>query len=108
MINCVVRLRTSLLMLILPCICPIFFLFIFRKMKFFVKDCCKTVQARVVMFDKQVNNDVLYRRIASQPSHAYCFPVFVRFCFHILNNEYLNPHFEKVGGILIYKLYNCL
>ena len=37
-------------------------------MKFFVKDCCKTVQARVVIFGKQVDNDVLYREIANQPS----------------------------------------
>ena len=41
-------------------------------MKFFVKDCCKIVQARVVIFGKQVYNDVFYRRIANQPSQAYC------------------------------------
>ena len=37
----------------------------------FVTDCCKTVQAKVVIFGKQVDNDVLYRGIAIQPSHAY-------------------------------------
>ena len=37
-------------------------------MKFFVKDFCETVQARVVIFGEQVDNDVLYRRIANQPS----------------------------------------
>ena len=40
-------------------------------MKFFVKDFCKTVQARVVIFDKQVDDDMLYRGIANQPSPAY-------------------------------------
>ena len=39
-------------------------------MKFFVKDCCKTAQARVVVFGKQVDYDVLYRGIANQPSDA--------------------------------------
>ena len=40
-------------------------------MKFFVKDFCETVQARVVIFGMQVDNDVLYRGIANQPSPAY-------------------------------------
>ena len=40
-------------------------------MKFFVKDFCETVQARVVIFGMQVDNDVMYRGIANQPSPAY-------------------------------------
>ena len=40
-------------------------------MKFFVKDFCETVQARVVIFGEQVDNDVLYGDIANQPSPAY-------------------------------------
>ena len=40
-------------------------------MKFFVKDFCETVQARVVIFGMQVDNDVVYRGIANQPSPAY-------------------------------------
>ena len=40
-------------------------------MKFFVKDFCQTVQARVVIFGKQVDNDVLYCGIANQSSDAY-------------------------------------
>ena len=43
----------------------------FHTLKFFVKDFCETVQARVFMFGMQVDNDVLYRGIANQPSHAY-------------------------------------
>ena len=43
-------------------------------MKFFVKDYCETVQARVVIFGMQVDNDVLYRGIANQPSPAYYIP----------------------------------
>ena len=40
-------------------------------MKFFVKDFCETVQARVFIFGMQVDNDVVYREIANQPSPAY-------------------------------------
>ena len=40
-------------------------------MTFFVKDFCETVQARVVIFGMQVDNDVLYRRIPIQSSPAY-------------------------------------
>ena len=61
----IVGLRTSLLLLILPCICPIFFLYILRMMNSFVKDFCETVQARVLIFGMQVDNDVLYRGIAT-------------------------------------------
>ena len=39
-------------------------------MKIFVKDFCETVQARVVIFGMQIDNDVLYRAIANQPFHA--------------------------------------
>ena len=37
----------------------------------YVKDLCEIVQAGVVIFGMQVDNDVLYRGIASKPSHAY-------------------------------------
>ena len=40
-------------------------------MKFFVKDFCETVQARVFIFGMQVDDDVLYRGIANQPTPAY-------------------------------------
>ena len=40
-------------------------------MKFFVKDFCETVQARVFIFGMQVDNDILYRGIADQPSLVY-------------------------------------
>ena len=40
-------------------------------MKFFVKDFCETVQAKVVIFGMQADNDVLHRGIANQPSPAY-------------------------------------
>ena len=55
----------------LPCICPIFFLSILWMMKFFVKDFSETVQAKVIIFGMQVDNDVLYRGIANQPTPAY-------------------------------------
>ena len=40
-------------------------------MKFFVNDFCETVQAGIVIFGEQVDNDVLYRGIGNQPSSAY-------------------------------------
>ena len=57
-------------------------------MKFFVKDFCETVQARVVVFGMQVDNDVLYRGIANQPSPAYSSLYLSDFLsFHTLNDE---------------------
>ena len=56
-------------------------------MKCFVKDFCDTVQARVVIFGMQVDNDVLYRGIANQPYPHYSLFVFVQFfSFHSLND----------------------
>ena len=40
-------------------------------MKFFVKDFSEIVQARIVIFGMQVDNDVLYGGIVNQPSPAY-------------------------------------
>ena len=65
---CIMGLRTSRLLLILPCICPIFFLSVVSVMKFFVNNFCETVQARVSIFGEQVDNDVLYCEIVNQPS----------------------------------------
>ena len=56
--------------------------------KLFVKDFCKTVQARVVIFGKQVDDDMLYRGIANQPSPAYSFLYLSDFLsFHSLKYE---------------------
>ena len=44
-------------------------------MKFFVKDFCETVEARVFIFGMQVDNDVSYCGIANQ-IHFYVFPLF--------------------------------
>ena len=57
-------------------------------MKFFVKDFCETVQASIVIFVMQVDNDVLYRGNANQPSPAYSSPYLSNFLsFHALNDE---------------------
>ena len=57
-------------------------------MKMFVKDFCETVQARIVIFGEQVDNDVLYRGIANQPSPAYSSQYLSNFLsFHSLNDE---------------------
>ena len=54
-------------------------------MEFLVKDFCETVQARVVIFGMQVDNDVLYRGIANQSSSAYS--------FHTLNDDIFRQRF---------------
>ena len=57
-------------------------------MKFFVKDFCETVQARVVIFGMQVDNDIMYCGIANQPSPAYFSLYFSNFLpLHTLNDE---------------------
>ena len=48
-------------------------------MNFFVKDFSETMQARVVIFGEQLDNDVLYHGIANQPSPLilHCnYPIF--------------------------------
>ena len=57
-------------------------------MKFFVKDFCENVQARIFIFGVQVDNDVLYRGIANQPSPAYS-SLYLSdiLSFHTLNDE---------------------
>ena len=63
-------------------------------MKFFVKDFCETVQTRVVIFGEQVDNDVLYRGIANQPSPAYSSLYLSNFLsFHTLNYETFRQRF---------------
>ena len=63
-------------------------------MKFFVKDFCETVQARVFIFSMQVDNDVLYRGIVNQPSTAYSFLYLSNFLsFHTLNDEIFRQRF---------------
>ena len=62
--------------------------------KIFVEDFCETVQARVVLFGMQIDNDVLYRGIGNQPSHAYSSLYLSNFLsFHILNNESFRQRF---------------
>ena len=57
-------------------------------MKFFVKDFCETMQASVFIFGEQVDNDVLYRGIANQPSPAYYSLYLSTFLsFHTLNDK---------------------
>ena len=63
-------------------------------MKFFVKDFCETVQAKVVIFGEQVDNDVLYRGIANQPSPAYSSLYLSNvLSFHTLNDEIFRQRF---------------
>ena len=63
-------------------------------MKFFVKDFCEIVQARVFIFGIQVDNDVLYRGIANQPCPAYSSLYLSNFLsFHTLNDEIFRQRF---------------
>ena len=66
-------------------------------MKFFVKDFCETVQARVFIFGMQVDNDILYRGIANQSSPAYSSLYFsIFFSFHTLNDEIFVKDFCEI------------
>ena len=57
-------------------------------LKFFVKDFCETVRARVFIFGIQADNDVLYRGIANQLTPAYSSLYLSDFLsFHTLNDE---------------------
>ena len=63
-------------------------------MKIFVKDFSETLQARAVIFGEQVDNDVLYRGIANQPSPAYSSLYLSNFLsFHTLNDEIFRQRF---------------
>ena len=65
-------------------------------MKFFVKDFCETVQARVFIFGMQVDNDVSYHGIANQPSPAYSSLYLSDFLsFHTLNYEIFVKDFSE-------------
>ena len=64
-------LRTSLLLLFFSVYVRFSFFPYTLNDEIFVKDSSETVQARVVIFDMQVDNDVWYRGIANQPSPAY-------------------------------------
>ena len=66
-------------------------------MKFFVKDFCEIVQARVFIFSMQVNNDVLYRGIVNQPFPAYSSLHLSNFLsFHTLNDEIFVKDFCEI------------
>ena len=63
-------------------------------MIFSVKEFCKIVHARVVIFGMQVDNDVLCREIANQPSSAYSSLYLSNFLFfHTLNDEIFRQRF---------------
>ena len=65
-------------------------------MKFFVKDFCETVQARIFIIDMQVDNDVLYSGIANQPSPAYSSLYLSDFLsFHTSNDEIFVKDFSE-------------
>ena len=62
----------------------------------FVKDFSETVQARVFIFGMQVDNNVLYREIANQPSPAYSSLYLSDFLsFHTLNDEIFVKDFSE-------------
>ena len=63
-------------------------------MKFFDKDFSETVQARIFIFSMQVDNDVLYRGFANQPSPDYfSLYLFDFLSFHTLNDENFRQRF---------------
>ena len=66
-------------------------------MKFFVKDFCETVPARVFISGMPVDNDILYRGIVNQPSPAYSSLYLSNFrSFHTLNDEIFVEDFCEI------------
>ena len=65
-------------------------------MKFFVKDFCETVQARVFIFGMQVDNDVLYSGIANQPSPAYSSLYNIYFSFSLHFSSKIFPQLYRI------------
>ena len=73
-------------------------------MKFFIKDFCEILQARVFIFGMQVDNDVLYRGIANQPSPAYSSLYLSDFLsFHTLNDEIFVKDFSETAQARVFK-----
>ena len=63
-------------------------------MEFFVKDFCEILQAGVVIYGMQVDNDALYCEVANQPSPAYSSLYLSHFLSsHTLNNEIFHLRF---------------
>ena len=63
----------------------------------FRQDFSEIVQARVFVFGMQVDNDVLYRGIANQPSPAYSSLYLSDFLsFHTLNDEIFVKDFSEI------------
>ena len=63
-------------------------------MKFFVKDFLATMQARILIFGMQVNDDVLYRGTENQSSPAYSSLSLSNFLsFHTLKNDIFRQRF---------------
>ena len=66
-------------------------------MTFFFKGFCEIVQASVVIFGMQVDNDVLIREIANQFSPVYSSLHLSNFLsFHTLNDDFLSKIYVKL------------
>ena len=81
--SCIGKLRTSLLLLIPFCICPVYFHSIILKMNLLVKDFSTTMQARMLIFGMQLDGDLLYLRFRTSLFLLF-FLVFVHFFPSIL------------------------
>ena len=78
----------GILLFVLPCVCPFFFL-----SKFFVKDISTTVLDRNFIFGIQVHNDKLYCGIVNGHSpicSSLCLSLFLS--FQIFRQRYLHNH----------------
>ena len=84
--SCIVGLQMGILLFVLPCVCPFFFL-----SKFFVKDISTTVKDRNFILGIQVHNHKLYRGIDNGPSPiCSSFYLFLFLSFQIFYQRYLH------------------
>ena len=96
MIYCIAGLRTSLLLLILPCICPIFFLSILRMMRFSSKISLKLCKLEYSYLVCRLL--MMYYTVGLQTSLLMClfFHVFIYFSF--------SPHFPSKVSPQLYRI----
>ena len=91
MTSCVVGLQMGVLLFVLPCVCPFFFL-----SRFFVKDISTTIKDSNFKFGIQVHNVMLYLGIENGHSHICSSMYFFLFSFSPDVSSKISPQPFKI------------